>query len=222
MGWKFRKSAFFTHDINDPVGRRMGRFYTLFIDHGILRALWSNFSEVAPGLYRSNQPSHSRLERYAALGIRNVISLRGGNNFAPLRFEKESCRAIGLRMKTVKLSATKPSEREQLLRLLTLFDTLEGPILLHCKSGADRTGLAVAFYLIHKHGAKACDVSEHLSFARLHFSWMRAGVQGLVLREFGQAQMRGITLRDWLSDEYDPDAIQARFDAMGWLERLRL
>jgi hypothetical protein len=46
------------------------------------------------------------------------------------------------------LSATKRPMRRDLLRLIDTLNRCEYPLLIHCKAGADRTGLATAVYLM--------------------------------------------------------------------------
>jgi len=44
-----------------------------------------------------------------------------------------------------------------------LFGTLEYPILMHCKSGADRVGLMSALYLHTRHGVPISEARRQLS-----------------------------------------------------------
>ena len=44
------------------------------------------------------------------------------------------------------MSATKRPKRSDLLRLIDVMNRCEYPLLIHCKSGADRTGLATTIY----------------------------------------------------------------------------
>jgi len=57
------------NDLADRGQRRRAFWANQFLDHAILRHVWSNFDQIAPGVYRSNQPGHWRLKRYAKMGI---------------------------------------------------------------------------------------------------------------------------------------------------------
>jgi protein tyrosine/serine phosphatase len=59
---------------------------------------------------------------------------------------------------------------EKIKRLIALFASAQKPILIHCMSGADRTGLASAVYLaaISKQGEEAAE--GQLSVRYGHFS----------------------------------------------------
>ena len=72
-----RFSRSFGKDISTPKGRFWGNVHYNVVDHAFLRVLWTNFFEIAPGVYRSNHPGPRRLKRYRELGIKTVVTLRG-------------------------------------------------------------------------------------------------------------------------------------------------
>lgn len=116
---------------------------------GIL-ILSGNFHEVLPGqLYRSAQLSGERLgqeiDRY---GIKTVINLRG-ENVGKGWYDDEvaATAAHGATHVDFGMSASKDLTPEKTQRLLALLKTAEQPILVHCMSGADRTGLASVIFL---------------------------------------------------------------------------
>ena len=47
----------FGTDLSTPSGRRAAYLNFHLMDHAFLRVLWTNLDTVAPGVYRSNQPS---------------------------------------------------------------------------------------------------------------------------------------------------------------------
>lgn len=116
---------------------------------GIL-ILSGNFHEVLPGqLYRSAQLSGERLgqeiDRY---GIKTVINLRGENTGRGwYDDEVQATAAHGATHVDFGMSASKDLTPEKTQRLLSLLKTAEQPILVHCMSGADRTGLASVIFL---------------------------------------------------------------------------
>lgn len=111
--------------------------------------LSGNFHAVIPGeLYRSAQPSPSQLELYAKkYGVRTVVNLRGAReNDAWYDLEITAAKRLGLNHIDFGMSASKrltPAEADQLIALLK---DAPKPILIHCKSGADRTGLVSVIY----------------------------------------------------------------------------
>ena len=54
-------------------------------------------------------------------------------------------------------------------RLLDLFDSCRYPLLIHCKSGADRTGLASGLYLMARRGVPPGEALRAFSVLHGHF-----------------------------------------------------
>lgn len=208
---KAARKASFGRDITDPAERKRSYRYVTFVDHGLLRTFWTNFGQVADGVYRSNQPDHARLEYYKSIGIKAILNLRGIGPHAPYLFEVESCAALGLELASTKLKARAPASKDQFLKLFEIFDTIPHPFLMHCKSGADRAGLASALYLLDQ-GAPIAQAKEQLSLRYLHLKFTKTGVQDHMLDLFEQRNAKSpISIRDWISHEYDPEAVAASF-----------
>ena len=199
-------------DLRDPGQRRRALWHYHLVDHAILRHHWTNMDEVAPGVWRSNQPTHGRFKGLKARGIRTVVSLRGDGGASFQAFERESCEALGLRLVTVALRSRRAPERAEVLRLFDAFRTAERPMLIHCKSGADRSGFAAALYLIAHEGETVAEARRHLSWRYLHLKGSRAGVLGHIL-DLYEARLREgpIGIEEWFATEYDADAAQAGF-----------
>ncbi|SEW25891.1 Tyrosine phosphatase family protein [Cognatiyoonia koreensis] len=205
------RKASYGRDITDPTERRRSRWYVLFSDHGILRTFWTNFGQVAEGVYRSNHPGHTRLETYKKNGIKAVLNLRGKGKRAPYLFEEESCAALGLDLISIPLHARQPAKRDHILNLFSAFDTIQRPFVMHCKSGADRAGLASALYLLDQ-GAPVSEARKELSLRYFHLRFTKTGVQDHMLDLFEQRQAEGqIGIRDWIANEYDPAVLEASF-----------
>ncbi len=205
-----RKESF-GRDIQDPAERARSQRYLLWKDHGILRNFWTNFGEVAPEVFRSNHPPHDRLKAYRDRGIRAILNLRGEGQRAPYLFEVESCAALGLTLVSVDLQARKPAPVDSLLRLFEAFDTIPRPFVMHCKSGADRAGLASALYVLDQ-GGSVEEAQRELSLRYLHLRFTKTGVQDHMLDLYAARLQQGpISIRDWVRNEYDPQALAASF-----------
>ena len=122
----------------------------------VFRNPWfrGNRGVVAPGLvYRSAQPVGNWAERVRADGLATVLNLRGGTDADPwYRAEVAATRELGVAFYDLPMSATVRPTRRQLLGVLDLLDRCRYPLLIHCKSGSDRTGLVSALYLMDREG----------------------------------------------------------------------
>lgn len=101
-------------------------------------------------MYRSAQPTGDDLRMVAeAYGIKSIINLRGAQPGKDWYDEELAVsRELGLQQVDIRMSAGRLPHREDLLSLLDAFNDLPRPILVHCKGGADRTGEAVAVFVL--------------------------------------------------------------------------
>ncbi|WP_424812097.1 tyrosine-protein phosphatase [Roseococcus sp. YIM B11640] len=186
---------------------------SLFVDHALLRIPWRNWGVVESGrLYRSNHPLPWQLAEAARRhGIRSVINLRG---------HRETCGSDALgREEAAKLGlvhADQPFEsrgaphKDRLLRLIQLYRSLPEPILIHCKSGADRTGLAAGVWHLIQ-GRDAATAAAELSLRHGHISAARTGILDAFFAAYAEAEARGLDFETWLATEYDENALRAGF-----------
>ena len=185
-------------------------------DHAYVRILWTNLSEFFPGVWRSNQPSPMRIRRMARRGIKTVISLRGLAGALPgsSSLAEAEARKRGLAYATVRLTARKAPQPERLLELLDLFESVEKPVLLHCKSGADRTGIAAALWLLHMEQATVAEARQMLHWRYAHLSFLRSGIQGFLLDSYAaDCEVAPMPIRDWIATRYDPETLTHDFAA---------
>ncbi|KQS76301.1 protein tyrosine phosphatase [Rhizobium sp. Leaf384] len=134
--------------------------------------LTDNFHEVIPGqLYRSAQPSGADLSEYKSrYGIRTVINLRGEGSSAWYRDEVEAAAREGMVHIDFRMSAFKALTLEENYALIAILRDSPKPILIHCKSGADRTGLASVIYASQVAGEDAETAGRQLSIAYGHIA----------------------------------------------------
>jgi protein tyrosine phosphatase (PTP) superfamily phosphohydrolase (DUF442 family) len=206
------------------------RLRNFWLDQGIVRLFWTNTARIAPGVYRSNQPDARRLAKMKAEGLRAVLYLRGTDGGAPYRVEKAACAALGLRFHSFNMSAHRLPPPDRVLALIALFRRIEKPFLLHCRAGADRTGLASAIYLLAIEGRSVTEAKGMLSARFGHWSWSSTGVLDQMLHAYAAAHGPkadphapgdGAAFEAWVRAGYDPVAITADFDAMGLAARIR-
>ncbi|MAQ45437.1 MAG: protein tyrosine phosphatase [Confluentimicrobium sp.] len=194
----------FGDDISTPAKRREAWFHFHLMDHHILRYLWTNFDKVADGVYRSNHPGHSRLKAFKEMGGKTVLNLRGQDRQSPWLFEEESCRQLGLNLTVAKIYARKPARKEEILKLIDAMKTAEKPMLMHCKSGADRAGFASVLYQVIVEGVPLEQARSHLGMKYLHLKWTQTGIVDHILDLYEARDAESpIGLEDWFRHEYD-------------------
>lgn len=208
---KVRRS--FGNNIDTPGRRALAHFHLFALDHGIFRLFWTNGAMVDDGVWRSNQPSPRRLRKIRQSGIETVLNLRGPSLYSQFLFEREACEKLGIKLISHKLAARRAPSTQELLRLAEIFDTIERPFLMHCKSGADRAGFASVFWQVYRNGADPREmVKEHLNWRYLHLPQTSTGILDLFWEHYARARDKdGIGLIDWIRDVYDFDALQAAF-----------
>ena len=111
--------------------------------------LTGNFDTVVAGqAYRSNQPTARQIESYARdHGIKSIINLRGENTGKPwYDTEIATSNQLGIKHYDFRMSSSVVLTPARAEELITLLKSAEKPVLIHCQWGADRTGLASAFY----------------------------------------------------------------------------
>jgi protein tyrosine phosphatase (PTP) superfamily phosphohydrolase (DUF442 family) len=215
-------------DLSSIPGRRGAWLNSLLVDHAVLRISWRNWGVVEAGrLYRSNHPLPWQL-RQAQLrhGLRSVINLRG---------HRQSCGSDALgRVRAGELGlvhADAPFEsrgaphKERILRLAEVFASVPEPVLIHCKSGADRTGLVAAIWLLLQ-GRPVELAQRQLDWRFGHLASSKTGILDAFVQEYAthvraQGGERGAKpFLDWVREDYDPDALRARFRSKGWADRI--
>ncbi|MBN9056220.1 dual specificity protein phosphatase family protein [Shinella sp. NM-101] len=110
--------------------------------------LTGNFHTVIAGeFYRSAQPTPKQLEKYVAdHGIKTIINLRGADSARWYRDEVATAKALGVQHIDFKMSSSDPVTGEVADQLIAIMRNAPKPILIHCKAGADRSGIVSAIY----------------------------------------------------------------------------
>jgi len=133
-----------------------------------------NVHVVEPGqVYRSATLAPERLaELVSRDGIASVLNLRGAEiDQAWYRAETQVLGAAHVRLRDLPLSDARPPTPQELAELVDALEHLPRPLLIHCKAGADRTGLAAALYQYLVARRPAQEAAGQLSFAYGHFPW---------------------------------------------------
>lgn len=192
-------------------------FDMLFVDLGLLRFPVNRPVEVVPGVWRSNQPSPWRLKHLANRGFKTVLNLRGEGQSGSYHLEHYFCEQYGLDLHSIRLSSRRPPPVDRLLRVVSVLSDAPRPLLLHCKSGADRAGLIAAMAVLMER--QDADLARaQLSFKYFHIKQASTGMMDHVIETYIKAHAEtGVTLEDWVATQYDPAKVAASFSSSGVL-----
>ena len=106
-----------------------------------------NLYQITPQLYRGAQPQQSDVPRLEALGIRTIISFRAWHR------DENAFTMPGVKLVRVPMDTWKIGDEQIVRALLAIESALkDGPVLIHCQYGADRTGVVSAMYRILHQG----------------------------------------------------------------------
>ena len=140
--------------------------------------------------------------------------MRGGRAFGSWPLEKEACERLQLDLHKVSIRARQAPSKEALLELIDLLTSLNYPVLIHCKSGADRTGFVTAVYLIAVERRPVDVAMGQLALRFGHLRFSRAGILREVIEDFGRdGDAAGLDFRSWVETRYMPDEVALRFRA---------
>jgi protein tyrosine/serine phosphatase len=200
------------YSLSTPQNRRKAEQDFLWSDHAFLRAGFQNAHKVFPQVWRSSQPSPTQLAGWKDRGVRSVISLRGDTDASFTVLEKEACANLGLSLHFLTTRSRAAPTRDWFVQARALFEQVAYPALLHCKSGADRAGMASVFYLHVMRGLDLDDALRHLDLSYLHLSTGPTGILDFFWKEWAEARDAGAgDFWVWLENDYCPDDLKARF-----------
>ena len=201
----------------DPKTDRLAAWRdSLLVDHAVFRTLWSNLAPVVPGkLYRSNHPTPWRLAAtQKQLGLKTLLNLRGHRKCGSDALSRDAAARLGLDHVDAPLESRGAPHRDRILRLAGLFETMQYPVLMHCKSGADRAGLAAGLYIMLNGGTTA-EALRQLSWRFGHFNRSRTGILDAFFVHYAAAGEGRVPFLEWVRDEYDETALRRDFVAGG-------
>jgi protein tyrosine/serine phosphatase len=140
--------------------------------------LTGNIHAVSEGaVYRSAQLNGERLAvTLKQYQIKSVINLRGdsvGDEW--YTNELNVTAAQGAVHYDIGMYAKQEPDTATVKRIFEVLRTAPRPLLIHCNSGSDRTGLVAAIYEHFVEGRSADEAAAQLSFRFGHFPWLGSG-----------------------------------------------
>lgn len=203
-----------------PEGRRRAARHLYLSDHGVLRTLYANTHWIDARMARSYQPSPAHVAAWAAMGVRSVVNLRGTRWEAEQPgwywLEVEACEAHGLAHHDYRAFSRDAPRADFVLGFDALLGQIEYPAVMHCKSGADRAGMASVLYAFLHGGQPLARARRQLSLRYGHVRQGKTGVLDAFWDAYEQAAGERASpdhFRKWVASEYDRQAVAAAFRA---------
>jgi undecaprenyl-diphosphatase len=141
-----------------------------------------NFHTVTEGtLYRSAQLNKDELQ--AAIrdhGIRSILNLRGTHS-GQSWYDDEiaASKELDVAHYDYGLSARRVVTGKQIDQILEIIRNAPKPLLVHCKSGADRSGLVAALYRFAGEHTSADEADRQLSLVYGHFPYLMSQTKAM-------------------------------------------
>lgn len=106
-----------------------------------------NFDQVDAYVYRGAQPTGEGFSYLSKLGVKTVIDLREADDRA--KAEERVVTGAGMQYVNVPMTGLTPPTEAEITKILAILENNTiGPVFVHCKRGADRTGAVIAAYHI--------------------------------------------------------------------------
>ncbi|MBI1651113.1 protein tyrosine phosphatase [Hyphomicrobium sulfonivorans] len=193
----------------------------LFVDHGIFRLAYLNAHRLSGKTWRAAQPAPHQIRRFARKGVRTIVNLRGARECGSYWLETRACEQAGVKLVNFQVRSRAAPSLEELKGAARLFNEIEYPALLHCKSGADRAGLMSVLYQHLHEGVPMAEAKKQLSLKFGHIRQAQTGILDYFFERYlADSAETPMDFFTWVDTVYDPDELKASFQAKGWANRL--
>ncbi|MGH6814804.1 MAG: fused DSP-PTPase phosphatase/NAD kinase-like protein [Hyphomicrobiaceae bacterium] len=207
--------------IKRSLGPAACYFDMLFVDHGLVRLIYPNRHRLDERAWRSAQPAPHEIEALARQGVRTIVNLRGERQCGSYWLEREACARHGIDLIDFQIRSRAAPTRQEVHAARDLFERIGYPMLMHCKSGADRVGLMSTLYCFLRSGTPLEQAKRQLS---LRYGHIRQADTGILDRFFERyledTRTAPMAFFEWLDTVYDADELQRSFRAGSWANRL--
>ena len=191
----------------------------MLVDHGFIRSIYFNLHPISDKMWRSAQPGPSHVRRLASRGVKTILNLRGVNDSGHYHLEKKTCEENGITLVSFPVSSRDMPKVEWVLGLRDIFNEIEYPAVLHCKSGADRAGLAATLYAYVHEGRTLDDAMDQMSIKYGHIKQAKTGMIDHFFLSYKRRNLESpIEFFEWVEGEYAEKRLELKeeFMARGW------
>jgi len=193
----------------------------LLLDHLIFRFVFPNRHRLSDEAWRAAQPLPHQIQDLPRRGIRTVVNLRGRTDTSTYVYEEAACRKAGLKLVDFRVRSRAAPTREEVLAARDLFASVEYPMLMHCKSGADRVGLMSVLYLYTRRGIPIEQARRQLSLRYGHIRQADTGILDHFFDAYvAYAAKTPIEFYAWVETVYEPEEVAQRLHSSRWANRI--
>ena len=207
-------------NINGYLNQIFSYIDSTFSDHGVFRVFWRSWEELPGKMFRSNQPYPFQIKSdIKKHKIKSIINLRGERHCSSFYLEQDFCHKNNLKLYNFPISSRDLPDKKKLIDFNTLLQKIEYPCVMHCKSGADRAGLAAALYLIYKQDYSLLHARKQLTFKHLHIKYAKTAILDYFFcKVIDQGIKQKVDFLEWVEEKYNKKKLKEGFKVNSLLD----
>jgi protein tyrosine/serine phosphatase len=151
-------------------------------------------------------------------GIKTIVNLKGQSaKSAYWAFEREQCEKLGIKLVDVKIASRSIPDVARIRRAKEVFETVEYPIWIHCKAGADRAGIYSTLYQHFRQGIPIERTDQLKLWPYGHFRYSNAGKFDHYLELYASyhEEHPEVGFLQWVETIADRDQIEKEYKPSG-------
>jgi protein tyrosine/serine phosphatase len=205
--------------LKTPWGRAYAWLWAMLVEHNFTNVIRFNFHRISDEAFRSSQPTMWQMRRMVKkYGIKTIINLKGANpNSAYWAFEREQCEKLGIKLVDVNIYSRRMPDAKRLRHAKEVFDSVEYPVWMHCKAGADRAGLYATLYQHFRKGIPIAQTNQLALWPFGHLKHSDAGKVDFFFETYAEYNRTHpeVGLLEWIETIADRDQIINAFKPGG-------
>jgi protein tyrosine/serine phosphatase len=212
------------YNLDTTQGYMFAWLNAFFVEHNFTNFIRRNFHKISDQAYRSSQPTMGQLETIVKkYGIKTVLNLKGENrNNGYFLLEERKCQDLGVALVSAKIFSRSFPDYNRLKDIKEKLESIEYPVLIHCKAGADRAGIVSTLYQ-HFIEKKPIEETDQLSFWPYgHVRYSKAGKSDFFFEEYVRYNRENpdkqLDLLTWNRDVFDREDAEKNFVMHPWAD----
>lgn len=205
--------------LNTWWGRAWAWLYAMLVEHNFTNLFRFNFHRISAEAFRSSQPTMWQLRRMVKkYGIKTIVNLKGPNErSAYWAFEREQCEKLGIKLVDVNIASRSIPDAARIRRAKEVFESIEYPMWMHCKAGADRTGLYATLYQHFRQGIPIEQTDQLKLWPYGHIKHSKAGKIDYYLEQYltYRKEHPEVGFLEWVERVADRDKIDREYRVSG-------